>query len=122
MARGEQIDPQLQRDLATRFHEASREVFGAAAGIAEMLLQSHDGVIRLLPALPDAWVSGSIKGLKARGGFEVNIAWEKGKLTHAAIRSLLGEPCTVRYGTKSITFKTSRGKSYRLDQRMTLPR
>ena len=96
--------------------------FGAAAGIAEILLQSHDGVIRLLPALPDAWVSGSIKGLKARGGFEVDISWEKGKLRHAAIRSRLGESCTVRYGTKTVTFKTMRGKSYRVDQLLVSPR
>ena len=96
--------------------------FGAAAGIAEILLQSHDGVIRLLPALPDAWVSGSIKGLKARGGFEVDISWEKGKLRHAAIRSRLGESCTVQYGTKTVTFKTMRGKSYRVDQLLVSPR
>lgn len=96
--------------------------FGAAAGIAEMLLQSHDGVIRLLPALPRSWVSGRVKGLRARGGFEVDISWENGKLTTASIRSLLGEETALRYGDTTMKFKTIRGKSYRIDQRMLTPR
>ncbi|WP_434006897.1 glycoside hydrolase family 95-like protein [Paenibacillus konkukensis] len=52
-----------------------------------MLLQSHEGVIRLLPALPAAWPSGSVKGLKARGGFEIDIAWEKSELVQASVRT-----------------------------------
>ncbi|MDE0683563.1 MAG: glycoside hydrolase family 95 protein, partial [Candidatus Poribacteria bacterium] len=73
--------------------------FGGVSGIAEMLLQSHAGEIHLLPALPKAWSTGHVKGLRARGGFEVDIAWEDGQLTEARLHSTLGQDCTVRATT-----------------------
>ncbi|MET0649486.1 MAG: glycoside hydrolase family 95 protein [Pyrinomonadaceae bacterium] len=89
--------------------------FGATAGVAEMLLQSHDGAVRLLPALPSAWGEGSVAGLRARGGFELDISWREGKLTAAALRSKLGGTCRLAYGTKVVELKTRAGDSYRLD-------
>lgn len=70
--------------------------FGGTAGMTEMLLQSQDGEIELLPALPDAWPEGSIKGIKARGNFEIAIDWKKGKLSKALIKSKMGGNCRLR--------------------------
>ena len=70
--------------------------FGITAGICEMLVQSHEGEVVLLPALPKAWPSGSVKGLRARGGFEVDIAWQDGKVTNYRIRSNEPREATVR--------------------------
>jgi alpha-L-fucosidase 2 len=89
--------------------------FGATAGIAEMLLQSHAGDIHLLPALPPAWPAGSIAGLRARGGFEVDIAWTQSKLANATIRSTGGTTCKVRYGEEIITLRLRRGERVRLN-------
>lgn len=83
--------------------------FGATAGIAEMLLQSHDGEIRLLPALPAEWNKGSVKGLKARGGIEIEMQWENGVLKNAIVHNpkLINVP--VRYMDK--TWMTEKRKT-----------
>lgn len=88
--------------------------FGGTAGITEMLLQSHMGFIQLLPALPDAWKEGSVKGLCAKGNFEIDITWQDGKLKEAVILSKAGEPCNLRYGNRTFTFKTTKGKKYKI--------
>ncbi|MFI6694002.1 glycosyl hydrolase family 95 catalytic domain-containing protein [Streptomyces sp. NPDC050433] len=102
--------------------------FGGVSGITEMLLQSHADEIDLLPALPEAWPTGSFRGLRSRGGFEVDLAWTADGITHVEIRSLLGNPVRVRTphpvdveGAGAdrpeecvVSFGTRRGGRYRL--------
>ena len=105
--------------------------FGGVSGIAEMLLHSHAGEIHLLPALPEVWGTGYVKGLRARGGFVVDMVWENGQLTETQLHSTLGQNCTVRTTAavtvtcddipvdteqmdSFITFGTETGKTYTL--------
>ncbi len=88
--------------------------FGGTAGVIEMLLQSHAGCIHLLPSLPDAWSSGSVKGLRARGGFTVDITWKNGKLKEANITADNKSACTVRYGDETINVNIKKGETYHI--------
>jgi alpha-L-fucosidase 2 len=86
--------------------------FGATSGIAEMLLQSSEEEVELLPALPAAWHTGNIKGLCARGGFDIGMQWKEGKLVSFTVLSKNGGNCTLRYENKQLKVKTTKGKIY----------
>ena len=104
--------------------------FGTTAGIVEMLLQSQEDALEFLPALPREWATGSVRGIKARGGFEVDLNWKNGRVQGAKITSLLGRPCRIRLGagvTVSVDgaparlgesrveeFETKTGSSYKI--------
>ena len=94
--------------------------FGATAGIVEMLIQSHLSFIDILPALPDAYPTGHIAGVCARGGFELDFEWEDMKLKHVTVRSRAGEKCRLRFGTHSVEFTTEAGKEYKLNAELNL--
>ena len=86
--------------------------FGGAAGIVEMLVQSHQGFIDVLPALPAALRTGSLRGVCARGGFELDMSWKDGRLTRLSVLSKAGEPCKIRFQGKVREFPTEKGKRY----------
>jgi alpha-L-fucosidase 2 len=87
--------------------------------VGEMLVQSHMGLVHLLPALPDAWPAGSVKGLRARGGLEVDMAWADGTLTSVSVRSLTGKVCQVRHGGKTVELTMQPGTVIRLSGDLT---
>jgi len=89
--------------------------FGGASGIAEMLLQSQNDEIQILPALPKAWANGSVTGLRARGGFEVDITWKDGQLANAAIHSLNGNPIRLRRGGTTKFMQAKKGETFQRD-------
>ncbi|MEO5716363.1 MAG: glycoside hydrolase family 95 protein [Luteolibacter sp.] len=89
--------------------------FGGTAAVAEMLLQAPAGMVSLLPALPSAWPSGSVKGLRAPDNLTVDIAWDKGELTAATLSGTPGKPLTVVYGEKRVTTKIPENGILRLD-------
>jgi alpha-L-fucosidase 2 len=92
--------------------------FGTVAAIDEMLLQSQAGTIELLPALPDAWKNGSVSGLRARGGFQVDMTWKDGKMISATIHSDTCETCSVSYGKKTTDLKIKKGGSITLNRNL----
>jgi len=89
--------------------------FGGAAGIAEMLVQSQQGYIDLLPALPTALPNGELKGICTRGGFVLNLVWKDGKLQSLDVLSKTGNPCTIKYNGTVQNFKTIKGRVYHFD-------
>jgi len=91
----------------------------ATAGIAEMLVQSQGGEIRLLPALPKAWPNGSVRGLRTRGGFEVGICWRDGALAEATVHSATGGSCVVTHGDERAELRLDPGETARVDGELT---
>jgi alpha-L-fucosidase 2 len=92
--------------------------FGGAAGIGEMLLQSHTGFIDILPALPAALATGEIRGICARGGFVLDIQWKDGLLQDLSVLSLSGKDCLIRYKNKTVHIQTAKGKRYSFDKEL----
>ena len=92
--------------------------FGGTSAMAEMLLQSQTGELELLPALPSAWPAGRVTGLRARGGFQLDLAWDKGQLTGVQIQSVGGRHAVVRYGNRTAEIKLKPGQTVRLNSEL----
>jgi alpha-L-fucosidase 2 len=92
--------------------------FGVVSGITEMLMQSQDNEILVLPALPKAWSKGNIKGIVARGGFEIDIEWGEGKLTKLIVKSLLGNNARIRYRSLTREYKMEKGEVLNLNNKL----
>jgi alpha-L-fucosidase 2 len=113
-------------DLHPPLSETEQEVyqidgnFGLAAGVAEMLVQSHNDSIEVLPSLPGSWPSGYIRGLRARGAFELDIEWQNGVLTTLKVKADQGGRCQIRYQQKTIDLMTEIGECYLLDSQMNV--
>ena len=108
----------LGANLMTEQHLQLDCAFGLGAAVAEMLLQSHDGSIELLPAVPGSWAEGRVGGLRARGGFEVSFQWRLGTVTRCEVRSTLGGPCRIHGpGLRSVELSTDPGKIYQVPVR-----
>ena len=88
--------------------------FGGTAGITEMLIQSHMGFIHILPALPDAWEEGTFNGVRAKGGFEIDLTWKDGKPVEIIVKSTQGGKCNLRYGNETLSFGTKKGRTYKV--------
>jgi alpha-L-fucosidase 2 len=91
--------PAAEDSHITPSFEGNQAIQGVTAGIAEMLMQSHSGEISLLPALPEQWQTGAVGGLRARGGYDVDIAWKDGKLSKALLRAHYDRTCRLRSQT-----------------------
>ena len=122
LERGDMVDRWL-RTIVTSFadnlhnsrNNQSDANFGLTAAVAEALLQSHAGEISLLPALPTSWNTGSVSGLRARGGYEVDMRWSNNKLQSAAISNTIPATFKVRYGTKTAEVSIKAGQTLHLD-------
>jgi alpha-L-fucosidase 2 len=126
LERGEQVEQWMRtivRSLADNLHNRgsnqSDASFGLTAAIAEALLQSHAGEISLLPALPPSWSTGSVRGLRARGGYEIAMEWKDGKLQFATIKNSTQNMFKVRYGDKTTELSLKAGQMLRLNADLT---
>ncbi|MFC2157167.1 glycoside hydrolase family 95-like protein, partial [Acidobacteriota bacterium] len=90
-------------------------MFGVSAAVAEMILQSHEGFVHLLPAIPPSWSTGRVIGVRARGGFELDLEWDEGQLKNVRILSLSGNPLVVRHGHHEVRVETNPGETLVFD-------